>query len=286
MSTDNSSYIRELKRVEQQEKEFLKKRKTRKTTLLNTVAEDRIPKEMQTKLQEAFVKAFQVIFDRGMLTVERTINRRGIENRWEENIHHAQILRDSSSMRNLSREAAKDSLRSMLLTGASGVGLGVLGIGLPDIPVFAGMMIRDVCTRALNYGFHYDSDEEKYFILLVIRGAFLFGKDLEDLNTKANRFMKTSQIPDNTSLEAETALTAQAISSEILTSKFLQSLPIVGMVGGAYDVLYMARLAEYSDLKYRKRMLDDYAPSLNAGSYNPVHVVRDGKKEDYQEEEQ
>ena len=283
MSPDNSSYIRELKRAEQQEKDYLKKRAKRKTTLLNSLAEDRVPKGIQSKLNEAFCKAFQVIFDRGMPAVERTINRRGIENRWEENIHHAQILRDTSSIRNITREATKDSMRGMLLSGASGVGLGVLGIGLPDVPVFAGMIMRDVCTRALNYGYHYDSDEEKYFILLLIRGAFVFGRELEDLNEKANRFLKTGQIPVNTSLENEVKLTSQAISAEILTSKFLQSLPVVGMVGGAYDMLYMSWIAEYTDLKYRKRMLHDYAPSLNAERYNPVHVGWDGKNEEEQE---
>ena len=199
MSPDNSSYIRELKRAEQQEKDYLKKRAKRKTTLLNSLAEDRVPKGIQSKLNEAFCKAFQVIFDRGMPAVERTINRRGIENRWEESIHHAQILRDTSSIRNITREATKDSMRGMLLSGASGVGLGVLGIGLPDVPVFAGMIMRDVCTRALNYGYHYDSDEEKYFILLLIRGAFVFGRELEDLNEKANRFLKTGQIPERDS---------------------------------------------------------------------------------------
>ena len=283
MNADNSSYIRELKRAEQKEKDYLRKRAKRKTTLLNALAEDRVPKEIQSKLNEAFCKAFQVIFDRGMPAVERTINRRGIENRWEENIHHAQILRDTSSIQNISREATKDSMRGMILSGVSGVGLGVLGIGLPDVPVFAGMIMRDVCTRALNYGYHYDTDEEKYFILLLIRGAFVFGRELEDLNEKANRFMKTGQIPVNTSLENEVKLTSQAISAEILASKFVQSLPVVGMVGGAYDMLYMSWIAAYTDLKYRKRMLHDYAPSLNAEQYNPVHVVWDGKNEEPEE---
>ena len=64
MNADNSSYIRELKRAEQKEKDYLRKRAKRKTTLLNALAEDRVPKEIQSKLNEAFCKAFQVIFDR------------------------------------------------------------------------------------------------------------------------------------------------------------------------------------------------------------------------------
>ena len=47
MNADNSSYIRELKRAEQKEKDYLRKRAKRKTTLLNALAEDRVPKEIQ-----------------------------------------------------------------------------------------------------------------------------------------------------------------------------------------------------------------------------------------------
>ena len=79
MNADNSSYIRELKRAEQKEKDYLRKRAKRKTTLLNALAEDRVPKEIQSKLNEAFCKAFQVIFDRGMPAVERTIIGEGTE---------------------------------------------------------------------------------------------------------------------------------------------------------------------------------------------------------------
>ena len=37
--------------------------------------------------------------------------------------------------------------------------------------------------------------------------------------------------------------------------KFLQGLPIVGAVGGAYDVIYMKNISEYAQMKYRKRFL-------------------------------
>jgi len=186
MSPDNSSYIRELKRAEQQEKDYLKKRAKRKTTLLNSLAEDRVPKGIQSKLNEAFCKAFQVIFDRGMPAVERTINRRGIENRWEENIHHAQILRDTSSIRNITREATKDSMRGMLLSGASGVGLGVLGIGLPDVPVFAGMIMRDVNIKVSYREFEFEGTSFRITITAGVE-EYDFRSELVEIIEQADR---------------------------------------------------------------------------------------------------
>lgn len=35
--------------------------------------------------------------------------------------------------------------------------------------------------------------------------------------------------------------------------KFLQGIPVVGAVGGAYDVIYMKQINKYGELKYRRR---------------------------------
>ena len=49
--------------------------------------------------------------------------------------------------------------------------------------------------------------------------------------------------------------TAGALSKELLFMKFLQGIPVVGAVGGAYDAVYMKRITEYAELKYRLRYL-------------------------------
>ena len=38
--------------------------------------------------------------------------------------------------------------------------MGVLGIGLPDIPVFTGMILKNIYETALQYGYSYESREE------------------------------------------------------------------------------------------------------------------------------
>ena len=37
--------------------------------------------------------------------------------------------------------------------------------------------------------------------------------------------------------------------------KFLQGIPVVGAVGGAYDIAYMKQISEYARMKYKKRFL-------------------------------
>ena len=52
--------------------------------------------------------------------------------------------------------------------------------------------------------------------------------------------------------------TAGSLSKELLYIKFLQGIPVVGAVGGAYDAVYMKRITEYAELKYRHRYLDEW----------------------------
>ncbi len=50
--------------------------------------------------------------------------------------------------------------------------------------------------------------------------------------------------------------TAGALSSELLYLKFVQGIPIVGVAGGASDIVYQRKIASYASLKYRRRFLE------------------------------
>lgn len=39
--------------------------------------------------------------------------------------------------------------------------MGFLGMGLPDIPVFLGVLLRSIYEIALSFGFSYDTEEEQ-----------------------------------------------------------------------------------------------------------------------------
>ena len=49
--------------------------------------------------------------------------------------------------------------------------------------------------------------------------------------------------------------TADSLSKELLYMKFLQGIPIVGALGGASDLIYLQRITEYANIKYKKRFL-------------------------------
>ena len=98
--------------------------------------------------------------------------------------------------------------------------------------------------------------EEKYFILLLIQGAISYGETLCEIDGKLNEFISCGTLPEEYQEKKQIEETAGALSKELLYMKFLQGIPVVGAVGGAYDAIYMKRITEYAGLKYRHRYLD------------------------------
>ena len=144
---------------------------------------------------------------------------------------------------------------NLLISGASGVGMGVLGIGLPDIPLFTGMVLKGIYEIALSYGYSYESEQERFFILTLIQGALSYGDELIEINQRLNDYMRTGSLPECYNRVQQIKETAGTLSKELLYMKFLQGIPIVGAVGGFYDAIYMRQIVEYANLKYQYRFL-------------------------------
>ena len=62
-------------------------------------------------------------------------------------------------------------------------------------------------------------------------------------------------IPDDTALIEQISKTADAFATDVMVAKFIQSLPIVGVIGGVTNPLYYNKVLNYVQLKYRKRYL-------------------------------
>lgn len=249
----NSPLERELQRLNTEERRYLRKRQNQKESRLNALLESKVPDKLQDTLDAAFAGAFSLIFQKGTGIIEKTYDREKLEEESREG--HQQILRrqDWRSLRNMSDKAGGSGMKNLILSGAAGIGMGAAGMGIPDIPVFTAMMLKGIYELALQYGFSYESEEEKYFILLLIQGAVAPWDELQDIEEKLDVFMASELLPLYYNRESQIRKTAAGLSQELLYMKFLQGVPIVGAVGGAYDVVYMKKITEYAELKYRRR---------------------------------
>lgn len=247
----------ELAKLEKQEQRFLDKRKDKKDSFLNQKLEEKVPEGLQDKLDTAFSKAFQLIFEKGTGIIEKTYNKEKLEQEHQINCFATETKQDRKSLKAFSKKSGKAGTLNLAVSGASGIGLGILGIGIPDIPLFIGMMLKQIYQTALNYGFEYESQQERYFVLKIIQGAVSYGETLMEIDDELNQFIDEGTFSNEIDIEQTIIETAGCFSKELLCMKFLQGIPVAGAIGGAFDIVYMKKIAEYSELKYRRRFYEN-----------------------------
>lgn len=246
---------KEWRALEKREQQYLDKKKVKKISALNQLLEDKVPPNLQGRLDTAFSKAFGLVFEKGTGIIEKTYKKQQMEEDYQIHAFTAEVKKDRKSLRNFSKKANTSGNKNLLLSGVEGVGLGILGIGLPDIPLFTGMILKSIYEIALHYGYGYETEEEKYFILLLIRCALARERAWEKAKERMQAFLIEEQLPPCYDRELEIQKTAEVLSQELLYMKFLQGLPVVGAVGGAYDAIYLNAILQYGKIVYKKRFL-------------------------------
>ena len=286
----------EWKALEKKEERFITAARHQKEPLLNRKLERFVPEKLEDTLNLAFYKAFELIFNRGTSIIEKTYRKEDMENTYKVNAYAAGLKESRKTMKAFSREAGKNKVRNLAAAGAGGIGLGALGIGLPDIPLFTGMVLKSIYETAISYGFSYDTAEEQCYILKLISTALSRGDAAESGNRSLDamgRLIRTGTPLSETALSGTplsetfagqdglaalpggpeshdtaslcTSLMQQAshaLSSELLYMKFLQGIPIAGIIGGVYDAVYLKRIADYADMKYKRRFLEKSNPDI------------------------
>ena len=248
-----SALEKEWAKVEKDESYFLSKQLNKDDSKLNKLLENKVPSGLQKTLDGAFAKAFHIVFEKGTDFIEKTYKKDEMEKDYKINAYAATIKESKKTLKSFSKKASGAGNANLLLSGVSGIGMGVLGVGMPDIVVFTSLMLRSMYEIALSYGFDYKSPEEKQFILLLIQGAVSHDTKLLKVNDALNYYMEHGTFASVVSLEECIKETAACLSKELLYMKFLQGIPVVGAVGGAYDVVYMKQINKFAELKYRRR---------------------------------
>jgi hypothetical protein len=248
-------FDKEWNALEREEKRFLDKRRGSHGSKLNDLLEDKVPDSLRSTLDSAFTTAFKTIFKRGTWLIDKTYHEDDSRRTYATNAQAAKKRPIHRNLKQFSKRARAKGNQNTAVSTAAGIGMGVLGIGIPDIAVLTGTMLRSVYQIALQYGFDHRDEMERYFILLIIEAAFSHDRHLDDINETVNEFCSSPAIPVDYDIDTHIRSTAQSMSDEMLYMKFLQGMPIIGVVGGAYDAVYTRNLATYANLKYRRRFL-------------------------------
>ena len=223
----------ELEKIEKEEKRLEQRALSRTEPGWKEALTARIPTKMSENLQKAFCMAFRTIFEKGNPLIEKTYRR---------------------------AEAARRNLKNQAVSAAEGLGLGLLGVGLPDIAIFTAMLLRGVYETALYFGFSYDTPEERFFILCLLEASVSRGEQWAENNARVDRLIytlvqKKELNVSEEDLEAQIQAVGNAFAIDMLAAKFIQGLPVVGAFGGLSNPVCWKQVMTYVQLKYRKRYI-------------------------------
>ena len=247
---------KEWDKLEKQEAAFLSRKSEKQQSKLNALLADKVPQGLQSTLDSAFGKAFRTVFTKGTGIIEKTYNKDKAQETAFINTTLASKARPSRrSLKRVKNQAGKAANTNLAVSTVAGVGLGVLGIGIPDIVLFVSLVLKNMYQIATSYGIDYNTEKERKFILLVIQGALSFGEKQQQIDSETDFFIDYGYFSADKSLDEYISDCAACMSTELLYMKFLQGIPVVGAVGGAYDFVYMKQINEYAKIKYHKRFL-------------------------------
>lgn len=252
-------YHRILMRLEKKEQRLLSRSSFAPLAGPVVQLRERIPHNLQRSLELAFEKAFSLLFSpEGKRFLEHTYAKRTLENsalRWESPLSPNQARKALSQ---LNRSAGLTAAVENTVAGVEGALLGLLGVGLPDIPVLLAWLLRSLYQNATRYGFPCNSPAEQVYLLLLLQGALTEGDARRALSQRADRLGRALDHgwPVEYDLDLETRSTAALLSDRLLLVKFVQGLPIVGVVGGAANLSLSGAVNQYGTMKYRKRFLE------------------------------
>lgn len=219
--------------------------------------ESKIPKGINSTLQSAFTRAFSVVFKHGIGVIEKGYDKNNIVSDFDIQNYAIDKKGSHRELKKLRRSAQKSDLLNMSITTIEGVGLGALGIGLPDIVIFIGMILKGIYEVSLRYGYNYDTPQEKYFILAMMKTALSKGEQWSIFNTEVDDMIESYYCVNDEDLKFSIEDTSKVFATDMLVLKFIQGLPVVGVVGGIFNPIYYNKIMSYVRLKYHKRYLLD-----------------------------
>ena len=244
------------KLLKKEEKAIEKMAKDNKVSIY-TKLDKYVREDVQKALEIAFVKSFHLVLKGGNTVIEKTCDRERRLQDFAIKKYIHEVKKDKKSLTAISKQAGKTTIKNMVISGTEGVGLGVLGVGLPDIPLFVGVILKSIYEIALDFGFGDKGDKNLFFVLKLIQGSLENQENIIRTNDDLDSIIMAEQTRSYTKEEIneQINITAQLLSKELLYAKFVQGLPIVGAVGGLSNITCLHKITKYSKMKYQKKFL-------------------------------
>lgn len=247
---------RELLHVAAQEKKLREAAVKGKPNTWKKGLERLIPVKVYDGLVNSFSTGFSLVFRQGRKIIEKTYDKQSIQNRHQDRDAGIRQGQGRGELKQMRKSVSRSNGLNMTATTAEGIALGILGVGLPDIVLFLSTLLKGIYETALHYGFGYESRQEQYLILSMMAAALTSGPAWDEANAEVDSLLTEEQITVTEEvLDRQSKETASIFAMDMLLLKFIQGMPVVGLIGGAANPVYYHKVMQYVQLKYRKRYL-------------------------------
>lgn len=246
---------REFQEVWRKEQWFLRRYDEKTENALERCAAEVAPEKLLGTLHGAFAKTFQVVFEHGSGLIRRAGRQEARRTAYQARAEAVCAQESRETLKAFSRAAGRSGLGNIVASGAAGVGLGLFGITLPDIPLFTAMLLKSVYDTAESYGFPCDTAEEQLYVLRIVETALSYGEALRAGSRELDGYAQTGRWSAPVRREQLIQAAARRLSEAVLYGKALQNVPVAGAVGGAGNAVCLSRVQRFADIKYHKRFL-------------------------------
>jgi len=253
--------INQKKKLMKMEENFLNKKENlyikNKISPIKEKLEKKIPVKMIDMFQKAFEKGFYYVFEKGTLIIEKSYDSEKLKNEADINEYILSKRINNKNLKKIDKNVQKGVFINKGISTIEGAVLGIFGIGLPDIPVFIGVILRTVYEVCLKYGFKYDFEEERAFILNIICASVCSSEERVLYSNAADKigYNIDNGFENKVDVNGMIRVTSEKLSEKLILSKFIQGMPIIGMYGGISNYILIRDISEVASIKYKKRLL-------------------------------
>jgi hypothetical protein len=163
-----------------------------------------------------------------------------------------------ATLKAIDKAADSKVLSSRFAGTADGTVLGLFGMGMPDIPIFLGLLLKSCYEIAAAYGFDYRDQREKKFTIAVLKTAFSRDEERVTASRECDDLggiMERGEEFEREITEEDLKEIASVLATDMLVAKFIQGFTFFGVVGGALNYGMMSKISKTAKLKYKKRFI-------------------------------
>lgn len=146
------------------------------------------------------------------------------------------------------------------MTAAEGTALGLVGVGLADIPLFITALLHTVNQVGNTHGFSHHSPGEQCYVLALLSAACACAQaPVYSARTDGIGYLIDQGLPFGESVQDWTQTASRLLAQRLLPVKTVQGITLLGATGGLWSAGLLQRVADLAQVKYQKRFLYRYA---------------------------